>query len=196
MKPKLIVFDVDGTLTKSFDADLLPGVAEYFDPIFHPGCRNRPQIAFATNQGGVALRRWLEISGEEEENFEKYPTREMVEGRIAAIMAALEGTRPYIRPYISYAYQQSDGDYVPAPPEAYVARDELLPEWRHSWRKPAPGMIIQAMTDADVEPHQTLMIGDSPTDQAAARAAGCYFQWAQKFFARGWKKGGNFALLR
>lgn len=39
-------------------------------------------------------------------------------------------------------------------------------------RKPAPGMLIQAMTDFHVNKEQSFLIGDKATDIAAARAAG------------------------
>ncbi len=39
-------------------------------------------------------------------------------------------------------------------------------------RKPAPGMLIQAMTDFHVKKEQSFLIGDKETDIAAARAAG------------------------
>ncbi|MBF9234208.1 HAD-IA family hydrolase [Microvirga alba] len=38
--------------------------------------------------------------------------------------------------------------------------------------KPHPAMIQQAMAEVGVEPHETLMIGDSSFDMAMARAAG------------------------
>ena len=39
-------------------------------------------------------------------------------------------------------------------------------------RKPAPGLVVQALIDAGVEPGEVVMIGDQPTDIAAAHAAG------------------------
>jgi D-glycero-D-manno-heptose 1,7-bisphosphate phosphatase len=40
-------------------------------------------------------------------------------------------------------------------------------------RKPAPGMLLELATDLDVDLASSWMIGDSPTDVAAGRAAGC-----------------------
>lgn len=39
-------------------------------------------------------------------------------------------------------------------------------------RKPAPGMIHQAIKDHDLDPEQTLLIGDADSDLQAAEAAG------------------------
>jgi D-glycero-D-manno-heptose 1,7-bisphosphate phosphatase len=39
-------------------------------------------------------------------------------------------------------------------------------------RKPAPGMLLQAIKDFDLEPSDCVMIGDNETDMQAAKAAG------------------------
>lgn len=39
-------------------------------------------------------------------------------------------------------------------------------------RKPGPGMFLQAAREHDIDLARSLMVGDSPTDMAAARAAG------------------------
>jgi D-glycero-D-manno-heptose 1,7-bisphosphate phosphatase len=43
-----------------------------------------------------------------------------------------------------------------------------------SCRKPQPGLLQQAFADFDVEPIQTILIGDSYSDLQAAANAGCY----------------------
>lgn len=40
------------------------------------------------------------------------------------------------------------------------------------WRKPAPGMLLQAAKDLDLDLASSLLVGDSEIDIAAARAAG------------------------
>ena len=187
MEPKLIIFDIDGTIAKSWTDELLPGVARFFDLVFHNGCRNRPRIALATNQGGVGLRCWMET--DEWGNPEDLPTQADAESRCNAIAASLAGAAP-LPLYISFTYQAKNGKWAPTPPEG---RNDA--RWSPNWRKPAPGMLIQAMRDAGVTPAETLMIGDRPEDQQAAAAAGCSFIWAQKFFARGWEKGQDYGLL-
>jgi D-glycero-D-manno-heptose 1,7-bisphosphate phosphatase len=40
-------------------------------------------------------------------------------------------------------------------------------------RKPAPGMLVEALRQFQVAPHEAVMIGDALTDLQAAAAAGC-----------------------
>lgn len=40
------------------------------------------------------------------------------------------------------------------------------------FRKPAPGMLLQALRDLDIDMERSIFIGDMPTDMAAGRAAG------------------------
>ncbi len=51
---------------------------------------------------------------------------------------------------------------------------EGIGEYRRvsSWRKPAPGMLIQAAREHDLDLARSAMIGNAPTDMAAAAAAG------------------------
>lgn len=53
----------------------------------------------------------------------------------------------------------------------YVCPDTTIaPNHR---RKPAPGMILEALSDFGFPPEQTLMVGDALRDLQAAHAAGC-----------------------
>lgn len=61
-----------------------------------------------------------------------------------------------------------DFRYCPYHTEATVERYRL----DHPWRKPKPGMLLDLMAAWDVSPHGCHMIGDQPTDMAAATAAG------------------------
>jgi D-glycero-D-manno-heptose 1,7-bisphosphate phosphatase len=58
--------------------------------------------------------------------------------------------------------------HCPYHPEATV------PQYRrtHSWRKPAPGMILAARDDLDLDLASSTLVGDQWSDIAAARAAG------------------------
>lgn len=49
-------------------------------------------------------------------------------------------------------------------------------------RKPAPGMLLAIMRVYGVSAASTLFVGDLPTDQQAAIAAGVPFEWAWDFF--------------
>jgi len=42
----------------------------------------------------------------------------------------------------------------------------------HPDRKPNPGMILRALTDFDLRPHEAVLIGDKESDLEAARRAG------------------------
>lgn len=58
------------------------------------------------------------------------------------------------------------------------------------FRKPAPGMIIQAMLFSGIEDGQrVLFVGDMETDKQAAERAGVRFMWAKDFF--GWDEVGR-----
>lgn len=46
-------------------------------------------------------------------------------------------------------------------------------------RKPAPGMLLAAMRDFDAKPGDCVMYGDKPNDEAAAKAAGVDFHFAE-----------------
>ena len=55
----------------------------------------------------------------------------------------------------------------------YYERSEV-PEWRRDsfWRKPAPGMILEAERRLGLDLGRSIFLGDQPTDMAAAAAAG------------------------
>jgi histidinol phosphatase-like enzyme len=53
-----------------------------------------------------------------------------------------------------------------------------------NFRKPNPGMLNTIVVNTEIG-LSTLMVGDRPEDQAAAKAAGFAFEWANDFFGGG-----------
>lgn len=48
---------------------------------------------------------------------------------------------------------------------------------RCNCRKPAPGLLLQAIAEHDIDPARSILIGDKPADMAAAAAAGIGEYW-------------------
>lgn len=166
-KYKLIIFDLDGTLVRDYNSyTLLPGRAKFFSQ------PDLPPICLATNQGGVGLRYWME-SGNWGDPVE-LPTIQVVETRLAMIDFP-PGFNPDI--LMCFTFKSKAGKWSPTPPGS-----ENDSRWQQDWRKPSPGMLLDAMNLHQALPANTLMVGDSDDDRLAAEAAGCDFALADSFF--------------
>src|SRR5690348_3152920 len=66
-------------------------------------------------------------------------------------------------------------------------KELTVPEYYKDWnrRKPAPGMLIEAMDFFGIDRLDTLYVGDREEDRLAALAAGCDFAWAWDHFGDG-----------
>ncbi len=101
-------------------------------------------IVVVTNQGGVARGKYSEEDVE------------LVHQRINDLVRTNSGAR------IDRFY------YCPYHPEGTVEKYQQ----EHPWRKPAPGMLLQATKDLDIDLSQSWMIGDQERDVEAGAAAG------------------------
>ncbi len=156
MDYKLIVFDVDGTLTttksgamfRKFadDWQWLPGRLEKLKSLKTQSVK----LAVATNQGGVAFG---------------YMQQSDILNELSKMIAQASISKGGL--YICYTHPA-------AKIEQYRAEDDR--------RKPNPGMLLEAMSDFDVEPDETLYVGDRPEDEEAAKNAGVAFMWTDEFF--------------
>ncbi len=180
---KLLIFDIDGTLVERDSTDLMPGRKAFFQSLIGQNI----YLALATNQGGPACRDagW--------EWSDKYPSLIQVEERINAIRQTLfeitEGIRPEV--YMALVFVDKGGNvHIPKSMDpanmAYDGPDlatfELDLRINLSWRKPEPGMIIQAMNDLKTTAEYTRVIGNGDEDRDACAKAGCNFSWAKDFF--------------
>lgn len=156
---QLLLFDVDGTIAARDQFQLHPQAAEFFCLLAQRD--GRPDVALVTNQGGPAMRHWMTRDGFGQPD--KYPTLAQVTERLAGLIAQIPLASGL---YVAYAYQSSKGVWAPTPPQ--VAGD---PSWSRAWRKPQPGMLLQAMADYGVGETAVLMVGDMDSDQQAAAAA-------------------------
>lgn len=173
-KAELLIFDIDGTLADRETGELLPGVLDFFEK--HGDAFD---IVFATNQGGVGLRYWMESEGFGEP--EKFPTQQDVGIHINTVLTQLpERFHETVGIYVCYAYQsKNSGNWSPTPEQHRFEED-----WDPNCRKPNAGMLVSAMRGRGLLPSQCLMVGDGDEDEEAAEAAGCHFRHADQFFGR------------
>lgn len=174
----LYMFDVDGTLCLSNTSDALHPTAVLWLQ------KHKPQmVALCSNQGGVGLRYWMKpregYEGFGHDTWPKLPTEEDVGKRLRGLAEQIEDiTGGYVKWYAAFAYQSGKGNWSPTP-----TGKEDSPAWSRAWRKPAAGMLLQAMTDYWATAEECIFVGDQESDQQAAAAAGVAFANANTFFA-------------
>lgn len=145
--PRAIFLDRDNTLIRN-DGDL--GDPEKV--VLMPGAaeavaalgRIGYRIVVVSNQGGVARGKYSE------ENVDR------IHHRVAEVIRREAGG------VIERFY------YCPYHPQGTVEKYRC----EHPWRKPQPGMILQAAADMGLHLSQCWTIGDQPRDVQAGRAAG------------------------
>lgn len=172
MSPLLHIFDLDGTLAETWETGLLPGVAERVSQL-------TGDIAVATNQAGVA---WNAAKGE------PYPRPSDVGHRLVDVAEALPRLKDAL-----WLVAIGDED-VSHPPQRWRAlaggvTQAAAPLWVRTssdlaWRKPRPGMLLEACRTFGVAPQDAVFIGDRESDAGAAEAAGMPFAYAERYFGR------------
>jgi D-glycero-D-manno-heptose 1,7-bisphosphate phosphatase len=151
--PKLILFDLNGTLATSFTdnkpVELLPDRKKQIAVL---QTKKYLKLGIITNQGGVAFG---------------FATEEQATAEVKGIADEL-GIDYYL---ISFGH--------PKPKEGYerYGTPEMIAR-----RKPAPGMLLEAMEHFGTTPEETVFVGDMQDDKDAASAAGCHFRWVDDFF--------------
>ena len=133
----------DGDLGNPADLLLLDGVPEAILRLRNAGFK----IVVVTNQGGVARGQFTEDDVQ------------LLHTELARLIDAHAKNRGLIDRFY----------YCPFHPQG-----QLL-EYRreHPWRKPQPGMLLQAAEDLDLELSKSWMIGDQDRDIESGKAAGC-----------------------
>ena len=148
MEPAIFL-DRDGTLVPDDEhagnpsrVVLLDGVPASLRRLRDAGYR----LVVATNQGGVARGRFTEADVDS------------VHARVAQLVDSATGLKRTIERFY----------YCPFHPKGTIAEYSR----EHPWRKPRPGMLQQAAQDMELDVERSWLVGDSPRDIAAGRAAG------------------------
>lgn len=153
MSYKLVLFDIDGTLIDRDTKEELLDVESLLNSLKEKGIK----YAFVTNQGGPACRDagW-DFSAD-------FPTFEEVEDYYTSLSEKYSA-----KLYVCYLYQTKAGKIFK--PKALNEDD---PRLNPEWRKPKPGMIIQAMQDFGIyNKEEAIFVGDGEEDRKAAELAG------------------------
>ncbi len=162
----LVVFDLDGTLIRSFlregqrhafdDVEVLPGRVRALLELRRRGVK----LAVATNQGGVA---------------HGYQTQQQVWEKVARVRRAL--WQPELPVFASFSHPDRPRVPLEKPPGRldFPRIDPLA-------RKPGPGLIFGAIQHHRTVRQATVMVGDMDTDREAADAAGVEYLDVAAFF--------------
>jgi D-glycero-D-manno-heptose 1,7-bisphosphate phosphatase len=148
MEPAIFL-DRDGTLVPDDEfagnpanVRILDGVPAALRRLRDAGFR----LVVATNQGGVARGRFTEADVD------------AVHTKVGELIDVATGLKRTIERFY----------YCPFHPKGTVPGYTR----EHPWRKPKPGMIQQAAQDMELDLDRSWLVGDSPRDIAAGRAAG------------------------
>lgn len=171
LKPKLIIFGLQGTLTN--DKTLLKHVSTWLR-LYRP-----QQVAIATNQDRVGLRYWMEPRPDYDGfgDHSRLPTEDGALERVTHVMDQIrEITGGLVTAYTAFRFLSQKENWSPAP-----AGRENDPQWSKEWRKPGPGMLLQAASDFELTPADCLFVSRAD-DRATAEAASMPYQDEADFF--------------
>lgn len=157
----LYILDADDTLVRGIEGIEVPNRLSEQELI--PGVVDRcaalrregHRLAIASNQAGVVLG---------------YGSLDEAVERIRWIAEEISAER-----WIISTWHRRSRHQIPHEPESGVSYSPFF-------RKPQPGMLMWLMLRLESPVTDTVYVGDSPEDQAAARAAGIGFYWAKDFF--------------
>jgi D-glycero-D-manno-heptose 1,7-bisphosphate phosphatase len=147
---RAVFLDRDGTVIRN-DGDLgdpalvelLPGAVDAMRRLREAGYT----LVVVTNQGGVARGRYDETA--------VHATHE----RLEQVLRRETGLRAVVDAFY----------FCPFHPEGTVERYRR----EHPWRKPAPGMLLEAAREHGLDLSASWMVGDQERDAQAGAAAGC-----------------------
>jgi HAD superfamily hydrolase (TIGR01662 family) len=172
----LYMFDIDGTLIRSFMCEGGGGQSQDYDLVeFLPKrlaklstLARDPNSAFAliTNQAGVAFG---------------YQTKEQVLSRLFVILRELDFLG-CVSVHVSYFHPKATVTQFKGI-ERYEGIAQSHGADAHDRRKPGAGMLFEALDKHEVWSHDAVFVGDMDTDRQAALVAGVKYVDAQEFFA-------------
>jgi histidinol phosphatase-like enzyme len=174
-----IIFDVDGTVAKKWEDEILPGRRQKLAQLKAQGKR----IFLATNQGGPAYR--MLYTREGSAMADNYPRLIDVISRLYLITQAIGAESCFV------ALHPGPGDIAETlcptltmdPVAVHMFYDKTINAcWQLEWRKPRPGMIWEIVRETNARHGSILLVGDSMEDMDAAHASGILYSDADEFF--------------
>jgi phosphoglycolate phosphatase len=180
-----LAFDLDGTLVDSV-GDLAASASELVSSLGGRSLRE-DEVALMVGEGaGVLVRRALAAAGLDPDTADALPRfLEIYDRRLLDTTIAYDG----VTEMLLMASRRARLSVVTNKPEAPSRRildalglaryfELILGGDNPYGRKPNPAGLRAAVAGAE----HSLLVGDSPIDDATARAAGCGFVWARYGF--------------
>jgi histidinol phosphatase-like enzyme len=172
----LYIFDLDATLVELYGTTPLPNVLG----TLHSLTQQHHAIAVATNQAGVAWRKAVRRP--------PYPKVSEIGPRFHQIVSLLPPLRnaPWFISIYDARVKLTAQDYADLVAEFQEVIHPLNAHIsaKSAWRKPNPGMLVEACTYHNITRENATFVGDADTDRDAATNAGMDFVFTERFFER------------